>query len=156
MALCNKTVRRNYNKQGVFIDILYKLTDEQWKVNVPDHMTEELVWVCDGSLAYARQYKCYRTLRENFRWNNMARKNILRACYKCETAKSPMMNTYVEVRNIITQQKCQMICIHFLGPLPKASRCTKNSVVCTDAFTRNVVLYAIDRPTTIAALKMVY
>ena len=40
----------------------------------------------------------------------------------------------------------------FLGPLPRASR---DLVVCTDAFSKLVSLYAIGRPTTAAVLNVV-
>ena len=39
--------------------------------------------------------------------------------------------------------------------LPRAARGMKNLVVCTDAFTKHVSLYAIGRPTTSAAVNII-
>ena len=51
--------------------------------------------------------------------------------------------------------KNELLCIDFLGPLPRAARGMRNLVVCTDAFTKNASLYAIGRPTTDAVLKII-
>ena len=98
----------------------------------------------------ADAYKCYLTPREDFIRLNMARKvkSILRTCHTCQTAKYPNQHTYVEMGNIVMHGKIELLCINFLGPLPRAAQGMRNLVVCTDAFTKNVSLYAIGRPTT--------
>ena len=87
----------------------------------------------------------------------MARKvkSVLRTCHTCQTAKYPNQHLYVEMGNIVMQCKNELLCIDFLGPLPRASRGMRNLVVCTDDFTKNVSLYAIGRPTTDAVLKII-
>ena len=57
--------------------------------------------------------------------------------------------------NVVAMNKNDLVCIDFLGPLPRAARGMKNLVVCTDAFTKHVSLYAIGRPTTSAVVNMV-
>ena len=47
------------------------------------------------------------------------------------------------------------LCTDFLGPLPRAARGMRNLVVCTDAFSKYVSLYAIGRPTTEAVLQVI-
>ena len=90
-------------------------------------------------------------------WLNMARKvkSILRICHICQTAKYLNQHTYVEMGNIITKNTQELLCIDFLGPLPRASRGIRNLVVCTDAFSKHVRLYAIGQPTTAAILNVV-
>ena len=80
----------------------------------------------------------------------MARKvkTVLRTCHSCQTAKHPNQHTYVEMGNIVIHGKNELLCIDFLGPLPRVARGMRNLVVCTDAFTKNVNLYAVGRPTT--------
>ena len=57
--------------------------------------------------------------------------------------------------NVVARNKNDLVCIDFLGPLPRAARGMKNLVVCTDAFTKHVSLYAIGRPTTSAVVNIV-
>lgn len=66
----------------------------------------------------------------------MARKieSILCVYYDYQRAKFPNLHTYVEMGNIITQQKNELVCVDLLGPLPKGSRGMNNLVVCMDAF----------------------
>ena len=124
---------------------------------VPGAMVEDLTWTCHESLAHAGAYKCYLAMREDFVWLNMARKvkAILRTCHACQTAKYPNQHTQVEMGNIVSKNKNDLICIDFLGPLPRAARGMKNLVVCTDAFTKHVSLYAIGRPTTSAVINII-
>lgn len=44
-------------------------------------------------------------------------------------------------------------CADSLGPVPRASRGMHNLVICTNAFTKNMSLYAFGRPTTDVVLK---
>lgn len=138
-------------------DTLYKLNNARWKVMVPDGLVEELTWACHESLAHAGPYKCFLALREDFIWINMLRKikSLLRTCHTCQTAKYPNLHTCVEMGNIVTRSKNELVCIDFLGPLPRAARGLKNLVVITDAFTKYVSLYPVGRPTTDAVLKVV-
>ena len=57
--------------------------------------------------------------------------------------------------NIVARNKNYLVCIDFLGPLPRAARGMKKLVVCTDAFTKHVSLYAIGRPTTSAVVNII-
>ena len=101
-----------------------------------DDLVEDLTWACHESHAHAGAYKCYLGMRDDFVCLNMARKfkSTLRTCHICQTAKYPNQHTYVEMGNIITKNKNDLLCIDFLGPLPRAARCMKNLVVCTDAY----------------------
>jgi hypothetical protein len=98
---------------------------------VPQQMVEEITWACHESLAHAGAYRCYLVLREDFIWNNMARKikAILKTCHACQTARHPNQHTYVEMGNIITKGKGEILCIDFLGPLPRASRGNRHLIV---------------------------
>ncbi|MFP3031746.1 MAG: integrase, partial [Wolbachia sp.] len=124
---------------------------------VPDELVEELTWACHESLVHAGPYKCFLALHEDFIWINMLRKikSLLRTCHLCQTAKYPNLHTCVEMGNIVTRNKNELLCTDFLGPLPRATRGLKNLVVVTDAFTKYVSLYPVGRPTTNAVLKVI-
>ena len=104
-------------------NVLYKIIDGQWKIMVPDELVEDLTWACHESFAHAGPYKCYLAMHEDFVWLNMARKvkSILQTCHICQTVKYPNQHTYVEMGNIITKNKNDLVCIDFLGPLPRLS-----------------------------------
>jgi hypothetical protein len=59
------------------------------------------------------------------------------------------------IGNIIRKGKCEILCIDFLGPLPRASRGNRQLIVCVDAFTKFVKLYPLNRPTTKSVLNAV-
>lgn len=145
------------NNYIVVKDVLYKLIDGKWKVVMPECMIDTLVEAAHLSLGHAGPYKCYLALREDFIWNNMARriKNVLKYCYECQTAKYPNYHTCVEMGNIISGSKGKLLCVDFVGVLPRAGRGLRNLVVCTDAFTKHVSLYAIGRQTTDAVLNVI-
>ena len=135
-------------------NILYKLINEKWKIVLPSSMLESITWACHESLAHAGPYRCYLALKEDFVCNNMVRRvrNILKTCHECQTAKSPNMHTYIEQQGIVTQGKGELLCVDFLGPLPRDLRRLRHLIVCIDAFTKNVRLYPVTRPTTRAVL----
>ena len=107
--------------------------------------------------AHAGAYKCYLTLWKDFIWMNMSRKikSILHTCHICQTSIYPNQHNYVDVGKIVTQSKTELLCNDFLGPLRRASRGMRNLVVCIDAFSKHVSLYAIRRPTLEAVLKVI-
>lgn len=148
---------KEYPEYQIVNNTLYKLINGQWKIMVPDNIVEDLTWACHESLAHACSYKCYLTLREDFIWMNISRKikSILRTRHTCQTSKYPTQHTYVEMGNIVTRDKNELLCTDLLGPLPRAARGMRNLVVYTDAFSKHVSLYAIGRPTTEAILKVI-
>lgn len=156
-------LRRKYIAKGdpryrVDNDVLYKLWEGEWKVVLPNELLPELTWACHESLGHAGPYRCFLAIREDFICNNMFRKirAILKVCHNCQTSKSPNMNTYIEMQNIIVQGKNEMLCVDFLGPLPRGTRRLKHLLVCTDAFTKIVRLYPVTRPTTKAVLNVIF
>ena len=50
---------------------------------------------------------------------------ILRACHDCRTSNYTNQHTYVEMKNIITKGKGEILCVDFLGPLPRATQLLK-------------------------------
>ena len=69
--------------------------------------------------------RCHLALKEDFVLNNMFRRinTILKGCYECQTARHPNLHTYVDMQNIKTQEKRELIAVDFLGPFPRAIRC---------------------------------
>ena len=64
-------------------------------------------------------------------------------------------HTYAGMNNIITKGKSEILCVNFLGPLSKATWGLKHLIVCVDAFTKLVKLYAVTRPTTRSVLDVI-
>ena len=75
---------------------------------------------CHQSLAHASALKCHLALKEDFILNNMfiRIKAILKGCYECQTARHPNLHTYVDMQNIKTQEKGELVAMDFLGPFP--------------------------------------
>ena len=44
-----------------------------------------------------------------------------RTCHDFQISKYPNKHTYVDMNNIITKCKGEILCVDFLGPLPKAT-----------------------------------
>lgn len=109
---------------------------------LPQQLLEDITWACHESLAHVGPYRCYLVLKEDFVCNNMMRKikNILKTCHACQTANYPNYNTCTEMGNIIARKKNDLICLDFLGPLPRTSRRMRHLIVCIDTFTKAVRL----------------
>ena len=126
--------QRNHSRYIVEENILYKLMDGRWKIVTLEHLIDEILWFCHTSLPHAGAYRCYLVLREDFIWNSITKKVrvTLRGCHDCQTSKYHNQHTYVEMNNIITKGKIEILCIDFLRPLPKATRGLKHLIVCVD------------------------
>lgn len=138
-------------------EVLCKLIHQEWKILLPQHMLPEITWACHESLAHAGAHRTYLVMMETFVCNNMMRKirTILKTCHTCQTANYPNYNTCIEMGSIVTSKKGELLCIDFLGPLPRATRRMRHIIVCVDAFTKAVRLYPVQRPTTKAVLNAI-
>lgn len=157
MAKKQQLIEREHPRYKIFNNIVYKLMNNVWKVMLPQQLLEPITWACHESLAHVGPYRCYLALREDFICNNMVRrvKNILKTCHICQTANYPNYHTCIEMGSIVTKGKGEILCIDFLGPLPRAGRRLRHLIVCIDAFTKAVRLYPVQRPTTKAVLNVI-
>lgn len=157
MDIKNKLRTNDIPNHTIINNTVYKSIDDRYKILLPHHLVEELTWACHLSQAHVGPYRCYLAMKEDFVCNNMVRKvkKILKTCEACQKANYPNYHTCVEMGTINAKEKGELVCVDFLGPLPRATRGYRHIVVCTDVFTKAVHLFPVQHPTTKAVLKAV-
>lgn len=105
--------------------------------------------------------KCWLMFREIFFCNNDERlcKNFIRNCNICQLSKNKNFHNENIPKNILVQEKLELITIDYLVNLPRSSKGYKNIFVIYDLFSKYVKLFPTEKcntDTTLDALEQYF
>ena len=127
-------------------DILYQNTAKGKKVVIPDYFAKKLVNELHHIYAHIAHKKIFKMMDEDFSFSNM-RRNIhswIRSCDICQKVKYRNNIGTTPLQTIKVDKPNQLLNIDFIGPLPTARAGMKYVLVCLDAFSKFVALYATE------------
>lgn len=151
----NKIIMNNDSIYRLIDGILYKRSDDSYKILVPRILRVPLIKQSHYYFSHVGADKVIRLLRNHFIWKHMGReiRTVLAGCQLCQKCKYPNVTNYAPMKNIITSAPNELICIDYLGPLIKSRGNYEYILIIVDCFSKYVTVYPLRKATCYSTLK---
>lgn len=137
--------------------VLFRIHEEPevWRIWVPAALTERVVWYVHTKIGHYGAKKTTVVIREVCYWTNMHRhiRQLLSTCMTCLKNKHPNRKYQGEYKEIIAEDKNDLVSVDLFGPLPVAAHKYKYVFVAIDVFSKFTRVAPIRKTNAASCLK---
>jgi hypothetical protein len=140
IAIKEQLQKEESHKYSIIGDVIYKKTNDQWKIYLPQNLVKLIINECHELYGHAGAKKVYKILIEDFFFPRLAKliRKETATCDSCQRNKVTNQTCYAEMRNLTPSKPSEILSIDFYGPLPTGKSGVKYILVTIDAFSKFV------------------